>query len=88
MLSTRRTRGNRVRASTRVEPIDGSGSDLSWMRARHFVTRRYGGAEGLLMSRSPTRARMAEAPGGLWHAPRSRELLRPERHLRDTDVDE
>jgi hypothetical protein len=26
---------------------------------------------------------MAGALGGLWHAPRSRELLRPERHVGD-----
>ena len=30
---------------------------------------------------TPNRARMAGALGGLWHALRSRELLRPERHL-------
>jgi hypothetical protein len=33
------------------------------------------------VTRTPTRAHMAEAPGGLWQAPRSRELLRPERHF-------
>jgi hypothetical protein len=32
----------------------------------------------------PTRERMTEAPGGSWHAPRSRELLRPERPIGDT----
>jgi hypothetical protein len=36
-----------------------------------------------LATTSPIRARMAEALGGLWQAPRSRELLRPERHFGD-----